>query len=307
MPEPTATARVALTISTFRSDLPVIALLELAFAPGGFQFHAVIVVDSLGSGAIQKAIEERGWPVRYVNSASNLGSAGNLALRIAEAAQAGADWCYCLNHDGHLDIESLQNMVACGTAAPKIGAVYPLLHHGSRSRPWESARLSFFPATGVRSDTRPTQDREVLWSSSNGALYNLAAYRAGLRVWSELWMCYEDLAYGMILHAAGWKQIVCAGAVLADIFDYKSVHRFGRTFVIPDKPAWYSYYNLRNLILIQRRLPFSLGMGFRTVAKALKESAKIVLLEDRRGERLALLFEGAVHGMRGQSGKGRYP
>lgn len=302
--------RVALAISAFCSDAAIIGLLQRLFAEPATHalFDTVIVVDSLGSGAIAEAIAAQAWPVRYFNSERNLGSAGNLGCRLDLAAEAGVDWCYCLNHDGNIDPASIRYMLATALSRPQVGAVYPLLHHGERPKPWEDARRSFFPAPGQRSNERPAGgDAQALWSSSNGALYSLAPYRAGLRVWKDLWMGYEDLGYGMLLHAHGWVQLVCRDAALRNIFDYKTVTFLGRRFTLSDKPAWYAYYNIRNLILIQRRFPFSLRLSANTAAKALRDSFKIVLLENHKSRRLALLWTGVAHGLAGRSGKGTYP
>jgi hypothetical protein len=301
--------RVALAISAFRSDAAVIALLEQAFAPGGFAFHAVIVVDSLGSGRIAAAIAEHGWPVIHEDAACNLGSAGNLARRIALADAEGADWCWCLNHDAALDPAAVAAMLVAALKAPRTGAVYPVLHHGGRPNPWEDGRRSFVPSASRRLATRPEGDAgaQVLWSSSNGALYGLGPYRAGLRVRADLWMGYEDLAYGMTLHGAGWSQRMCRDAVMAGIFDYKAVRFAGRVLLIPDKPPWYCYYNLRNLVLIRRGAPVSLRFWLTVLRKGVRETAKILMLEDRKGTRLRLLWRGALHGIAGRTGKGAVP
>ena len=66
---------VALGISAYRSDVPVLELLKIALAPGQPRFGAVIVVDSLGSGEIASVIEANGWPVTYINAQRNLGGA----------------------------------------------------------------------------------------------------------------------------------------------------------------------------------------------------------------------------------------
>lgn len=80
---------VALVIATFRQDEPVLRLLEDAFnADNKHPFAKIAIVDSLGSGAIERAIEERGWErVTYHNADHNLSSAGNLAMRLELAAQ----------------------------------------------------------------------------------------------------------------------------------------------------------------------------------------------------------------------------
>ncbi len=103
---------VALAISAFKSDSQVLNLLTRAFAAEQPQFGAVIVVDSLGSGRIERAVEENGWAVRYINSPTNLGSAGNLDLRLRTAAETGLKWCLAVNHDGEVTPAKAAKLVA---------------------------------------------------------------------------------------------------------------------------------------------------------------------------------------------------
>ena len=118
-------ASVALAISAFRSDEQVVRVLRAAFGPGKPRFGSVIVVDSLGSGAIAETAKHEGWPIRYINSETNLGSSGNLDLRLRTAAELGFEWCLALNHDGEVDPEKVRKLVEHGRSGPRVGAVYP--------------------------------------------------------------------------------------------------------------------------------------------------------------------------------------
>ena len=303
------TQEVTVAISAFRSDEPVIAMLEAIAERPSPHVRAVIVVDSLGSGAIADAIARNGWEFTYVNAETNLGSAGNLARRIELAAQSGADWAYCLNHDAQWSPDALAAQLALGRSRPRVGAVYPVLHHGSRKRPWEDARRSFSPFANERSATRPIGDEgiEVAWSSSNGALYATAPSHEGVRVMPELWMGFEDLAYGVALDNAGWTQLVCRDAVLGDIFDYVGSQIGGLTVHRPYKPTWYAYYDIRNLLLIRREYG-SAGIPLLSIAKKLaKSTTRIILLDDHKADRLRLLYRGSLAGLTGKTGKGPVP
>ena len=143
----------------------------------------------------------------------------------------------------------------------------------------------------------------MLWSSSNGALYSTAPVRKGVEVMSDLWMGYEDLAYGVDLYQQGWKQLVCRKAVLSKVFDYtKPTLPIKRVF-IQDKPSWYSYYNMRNLVLINKRYGgngVSLMMVF---VKFVHSGARILLFESNRFYKLFLHFKGMIDGFAGRVGK----
>jgi GT2 family glycosyltransferase len=301
-------AGVALAISAFRSDEPVLRLLRTAFEPGQPRFGAVIVVDSLGSGAIAQEVERQGWPVRYVNSETNLGSAGNLDLRLRTAAEMGLEWCLALNHDGEIDHGKVGRLLEHGRTRPRIGAVYPqMLFPRAGGRP-DSPRRSFAPYTLIG---RPTLSAEtcidVAWSSSNGALYNLEPIRDGVSAWPELWMGYEDLAIGWELRRGGWAQLLCTDVTVADDYEFRPARLFGRTLHLAEKPSWYAYYQSRNLLLIARRTNRSAIGWFGIFLRTFVDVGTILLFRNAKRDRLRLLGRGFADGLKGVTGKGPVP
>lgn len=303
------TISVAIAISAFRSDAAVISLLEVIFADLHPEVGAVIVVDSQGSGIIAETATARQWPLRYENANTNLGSAGNLARRMELAAETGAAWCLCLNHDANWEVDRLSALLSAAHSRPRVGAVYPILDHSPREPRWEDGRRHFRPSAGTRLSEIPTDEpaAEVLWSSSNSALYSLTPLAEDIAVMSDLWMGYEDLAYGVALFQGGWIQLSCRSAQLSQVFDYVPRRFLGRTLHIPDKPIWYSYYNIRNLILIWRRYG-SEGVARRTVTwKLIQSCLRTLLFEDKKFARLRLLYLGFIAGISSESGKGPYP
>jgi GT2 family glycosyltransferase len=310
-PDPAPLAGVALAISAYRSDEPVIRLLRTAFAPGQPRFAAVIVVDSLGSGAIRAAAEEAGWPLTYVNADRNLGSAGNLDLRLRTAADLGLEWCLTLNHDGELDLAKVRRLVGHGESRARVGAVYPQLIFSSAGGKLDTPRRQFTTygllgrEPSAASDDEPCID--VVWSSSNGALYRLDAVRDGVTAWPELWMGYEDLAIGWELQRRGWAQLLCRDVPVDDDYEFAPVRLLGREVHLAAKPAWYNYYQQRNLWLIARRTRGAAVGRFSAATRLLVDVALILLCRDRKIERLKLTFRGAWDGMIGRTGKGPVP
>lgn len=303
------TGSVTIAISAFRSDDAVISLLEEIFAAPHPEVRSVIVVDSLGSGIISETAVARQWQLQYENNNTNLGSAGNLARRMELAAETGAEWCLCLNHDANWESCRLSVMLSAARSRPRVGAVYPMLDHSPRKPRWEDGRRHFKPSAGTRLSEIPKDQpaAEVLWSSSNSALYSLAPLTENISIMSDLWMGYEDLAYGLALYQGNWTQLSCRSAQLTQVFDYVPRRLLGRTLHIPDKPVWYSYYNIRNLILIWRQYGTK-GVSLRTILwKFVQSSIRTLLLEDKKVERLQLLYMGALAGITGKTGKGPYP
>jgi GT2 family glycosyltransferase len=303
-------AEVALAISAFRADEAVSQMLKTAFAEGPPGFGAVIVVDSLGTGAIARLVESNGWPVHYINADRNLGSAGNLDLRLRTAADLGLQWCLALNHDGELDLGKIRRLVEHGRANGRVGATYPQLVFSSAGERRDSPRRTFstygmLDRGGNGSEGDPCV--EVAWGSSNGALYRLDAIRSGVSAWPQLWMGYEDLAIGWELKRQGWLQLLCTDVEVSDNYEYAPVRLLGREIYLATKPSWYTYYHLRNQILIARGTRGTAVSWASILARAIVDVSLILLFRDLKGERLKLLLRGTIDGLKGRAGKGPVP
>lgn len=303
-------ASVALAISGYRSDEAVLALLGRVFAEGNSPFGTVIVVDSLGSGAIAEAIAANGWSVTYINAERNLGSAGNLALRIQTAAAAGARWCYAVNHDGVVEPDQVRKMVGHGDSRPRVGAVYPTLIYSNRGNRLEAPRRTLTTHASFEPEP-PRQDalcEEVAWSSSNCALYSLDAVREGVEIWSDLWMGWEDLALGWLFAKKGWVQLQCRDVVVVDSYEYHAARLFGRTLYVASKPNWYAYYLTRNLILIARRTGGEACTPFQLLRRlVVGAGARLLVPRPGRLTWYGNFLKGIAAGMKDVTGKGPVP
>ena len=178
------TCLVAIAISAYQSDAEVISLLEAIFLAPHPEVKKIIVVDSLGSSRIAETATTRKWPLHYENANNNLGSAGNLARRMELAAEMGAKWCLCLNHDANWDPNSLSAMLKVAAARHRVGAVYPVIDHSPREPRWQEGPQRFTPSAGKMISEIPTNQpsKEVLWSSSNFALYATEPLAEGITV-----------------------------------------------------------------------------------------------------------------------------
>ena len=300
---------VALAISAFRSDEQVVRLLGKTFEPGQPRFAAVIVVDSLGSGHIEETAKREGWPLRYINADRNLGSAGNLDLRLRTAADLGLEWCFALNHDGALDQEKVGRLIEHGQSRPRIGAVYPQLIFTAAGHRPDSPRRRFHTYGLLEREARGDGKEcvEVVWSSSNGALYRLDPVREGMSGWPQLWMGYEDLAIGWELKRRGWGQLLCRDVEVEDNYEFSPVRPLGRTIHLAAKPPWYNYYQERNLMLLARAKPGAPISWAGALARFVIDLGLIIAIRDSKIERLRLSLRGFVDGLRGRTGKGPVP
>lgn len=296
-------SRVVIAISAYRSDAQVIRLLEKIFVEQKIEAAGVIVVDSLAEGAIQQRIAAAGWPVRYENSAVNLGSAGNLARRLVLAAEYDADWCFAINHDGMIDREMIETLANAASRHDRVGAVFP-------KRVWiDRGSTVLKPHTHIfnmpvhaASDDGVAAD-EVAWDSSNGALYGLQPVREGVRVWGDLWYGWEDLAYGWQLSNAGWKQYYCSDAMYLDDYEYQQVSIGACKMFITRKPCWVNYYSIRNLILIVRRTEGGMKAWTFVGKRVAREVMLGILFRNSKLKRLGYIFKGFAAGIAGETGK----
>ena len=302
-------SRLCLAISSFRNDVEIERLLREEHDRAATPFSRIFVVDSLGTGRLSDLIQREGWDnVTYFSAAENIGSAGNLALRLELAERAGFQYCYTVNHDGVIDHNVVEHLLEVAEGRPKVGAVYPLRYLTERG---------CYDLTGLRNSPLPLKAAKtipnssavpVFWGSSNGALYSLEPVRAGLRPWSDLWMGWEDLGYGWLLHRTGYQQFLATQARVEDDKEYVTHSPMPRLrLTINDKPSWYAYYQLRNLILITRRNerpPWDYAV---LVGRIAQELLLTSLFRKSKRARYALLIRGIADGIRGRSGKGKVP
>jgi GT2 family glycosyltransferase len=294
--------RVWLAISTFRSDAALARLLEEACQLVPALFERVLVVDSLGSGAIPQLIAERGYGfVDYESASVNLGSAGNLARRLSLAAEAGADYVYALNHDGHLDEGTVAALVDEAKNDRELAVLYPLRRLLNRGGKFDVTGTLRWPVPRIAVKKPPEAHTfGVYWGSSNGTLYSLAPVRQGLTPWADLWMGFEDLGYGWLLAEKGYRQVVVKRAVFNDGYEFQQV--LGGAVHRSDKPAWYSYYFARNLILVARRTHQGAAICTALGLRIAMESVVSATLRPNRAQRLRLIGKGLLDGLTGKSG-----
>ncbi len=297
---------VCLAISCFRNDETVLRLLD-RLAPAGVHYASILVVDSLGTGNLPGKLRTReaAQPVTYECAPQNLGSAGNLALRLELAARTNARYVFAINHDGNASCESIAELLRLAeTLGPKLGAVYPLRRMASRGGVFDVTGRYRFPFAAVRR-RRPPQAAltPVFWSSSNGALYSLTPPRNGLLPYADLWMGYEDLGYGWLLHEHGYKQYTASGVQLDDGYEYQR----SQGLWITDKPAWYAYYFARNLILTAKRTHQPLPVQGLALARVLLELGVSATLRKQKRARLSATLHGLRDALRSRAGKWRLP
>lgn len=289
-----------LVISSFRNDEDVVRILNQAHASNDQIVDRILIVDSEGTGFIPTLLKNKGWDrVVYRSYDRNLGSGANLSERLRLAAEGGADYAYAINHDGYFDLKVVSSLVQAAESIEHLGAAYPLSYltavglynvTGARELPWQAKLVA-------RAPKGPLLD--VFWSSSNGALYSLDPVRRGIVPWEGLWMGWEDLEYGWRLSHDGYRQVIVCDAIFRDNYEYAQT-RLGRVI---NKPAWRTYYNVRNLILAIRRSR-NRPLYYAVAAyRFILECGVILFTRENKWKRLRLLCAGVADGMKGIEGR----
>lgn len=305
----TEVSRVAIAISSFRNDSSVLGLVE-RITSERWPVEHIFIVDSQGTGRVERAIDERGWSgVSYHDSDANLGSAGNLQKRLELALEAGFEFVLALNHDALVNKEVLLRLLE-HRAEERLGALYSLRYYTGKGMYDLTGESEPGMRRAVGTRTMPTEDKiPVIWSSSNVALYALKPLQRGLRPRGELWMGWEDYLYGLDLASHGYKQYIIPAAKCEDNYEYKSLSIFGVTTQVADKPTWYFYYRTRNLGLIALHYHASLRRALLFGVRALMDATSVLLGVEKThpARALSYVLRGAIDGVRGREGKWRHP
>ena len=297
---------ICLAVSAYRNDGAVVALLEEHFDSWAGAVASIAVVDSgRQTSALETCLASR-WPsVLYRHHRGNLGAAGNLKARFELAAEVGAEYLFAINHDGSCEGEAVGALYQAARSAEaegqRVGAVYPLrLVQGGA---YDLTGTSRFVRPLKRSRVKPSRGRlKVYWSSSNGALYSVPAFESGVVPDADLWHGFEDLDYGWRLHAAGYEQLLSTAVTLEDPYEYtKSLG-----VRVADKPAWMSYYTVRNLLLATRRTRQPLPVATSALARLALECGTTALLRKDKLKRFGYMAAGLVDAARNRGGR-RWP
>jgi hypothetical protein len=300
--------RACLAISSFRYDASVLALLDRAAADGALDlFSRIVVVDSVGTGKMAELLATRfGDRVEYHCAERNIGSAGNLALRLQLAARGEEDVVYAVNHDGSVEQSTVRTLLGAAATLGSFGAIYPLRRMTARGRAGYDITGSWSYLSPMRTVATPPAERllPVWWSSSNPALYALEPVREGLLPWADLWMGWEDLGYGWLLAERGYAQFIATTAITDDGYELRPLA--GGVAHVSDKPTWYAYYYSRNLVLIARRTHRPAAAAALVARMALEVGVTVTVRKNRR-KRLGYLARGLADGLRGRAGKWELP
>lgn len=283
---------VAIAISSFKSTESISDLLEEIFS-SNISFAEVIIVDSISDGSLEELIKANNYDVNFYNATTNIGSAGNLNKRLEIASNnSNIEWCFCINHDGYFNAESIITLVDSAKSIKNkgvdVGAVFP-----SRIR-YNKKEKKMVSSDNVY--------EEILWSSSNGSLYSVKPYRENCKVDDNLWMGWEDLLYCLKLKEKGYTCFLSNNSFYYDSYEYEKVKILFFDIYIADKPSWYNYYSTRNLVLGLKSLDDKDYLYKKLLVTVLKSAILTIAFKKDKTERLSLSFQGLIDGIQNKTG-----
>jgi hypothetical protein len=294
--------KVVLAVSSYLGDMAALDLVEVArSAPFQKAFDAIAVIDSGAQqqcALLRETLAAEHPDVEYHWHESNLGSAGNLVVRLNWAIGTGADAVLAVNADGVLVADNIARMLDCLRDTEKA-AVYPThIIEGQRVDLSCCRSVPILPSREPLGRLAGKRSIPVRWGSSNGALYRVDALQAlALDGIASLWYGWEDLGLGLSLHAAGHRQAMSVEAVQPTRADQK--HLSSTRLVVSAKEPWTTYYSVRNLLLLSKT---HRGYTVQISLRVLREFVMIVL-RDRRRQRYARALRGLLDGARGVTGE----
>ena len=297
--------KVGIAISNYKSNQEVIDLVN-RINDEKWLIEGIMIVDSEGDGKILENLSDNvSKNILYHNFDYNLGSAGNLSKRLVLSSKLEWDFVLALNHDALLEKSTFEQLILY-MGLDNIGALYPLRYYHAKGFYDFSGTKEVGPWRSFGPSKKP--DKALIphiWSSSNGALYNLKPVRSGIIPREEFWMGWEDYLYGLDLKKAGYQQYLVSNAVCDDNYEFEERKIGPIKIKMSAKPTWYHYYRTRNLWLISCYYHPSLKRILLVLVRTFIETFFICFGWEKtnRIEALKLQTLGFIHGIMNKNGK----
>jgi GT2 family glycosyltransferase len=251
-PRGSSLPRVIGVLVTFRRPQVLRTMLE-ALTLQDRALDLLYVVDNAPSEESERVVREHADPrteVRYLPSATNLGSIGGFGLGMRHAALEGEpdDWVLSLDDDdppfrSDLFRELARFAKTTLHADPCAGGVGVV-----------GARFDAASARSVRLDDQElTGAVPVDWlGQGHFAMYRVGAVRTTGEYHDQLFFGHGELEYGLRMRAAGFGLYAHGELWHARREEQGRLDLELRPSLALDAPSWRRYYRLRNLIWILR-------------------------------------------------------
>ena len=266
------------------------------------QVDEVVIVDN-GSGEDAKELLERlgGHPkVNVIYNRENLGIAAALNIGVRHAKAAGHQWVATFDQDSKVTPDMIETMLQVYDTYPqkeKVASLSPRYENQS------TGQISTSRSKPLREDGLPYA--EVLVVMTSGNLLKLSVFDMVGYFNEALFIDHVDTEFCLRCAAYGYKILEVNDAILLHCIGFPAQHRIlWKVKTTTNHSSLRRYYVARNSIYIYKRfiLDFPAWVAHDAV-KFIKLIIMLMLFEKDRGQKMAAIFKGIVHGLSGRMGK----
>jgi rhamnosyltransferase len=259
------------------------------------QVSKLIVVDNQSSSAAHSLIARiaSACGAEIIWNDRNLGIAAGLNAGIERAVACGQhSWIATFDQDSLVPPDFVDAIFEAYSACPfrekvaMIGANYKLAMRESTSEP-----ISVRNGLGFR---------EVRTLMTSGSFLKSSVFADCGRFDQSLFMDYVDHEFCLRLRRHGFKVIQASRAVLTHRLGSPTSHRIlAKRFMVTNYSPTRRYSNARNRLIVYRRYLNSDRLWIlQDIFEWFRETAKMVLVEQNRTEKLVSLIRGCWDGIR---------
>ena len=302
--------RVAAVVVTYNRK----ALLRQCVDALKAQSHSldkIIVVDNASADGTPAMVLEAYPEVELLELQENRGGAGGFHAGMKRATEQEADWIWVMDDDAEPKQDALEELFRPGvhqkddTVAVTSLKVFPNSQPQFDQTGWyQPEKMKITPV-----DSSSEAVTEIGYGSFVGLLIRQkTVIDVGLPD-PKFFIWYDDVEYCQRLNNRGQIFLVRNSKIIHHNAFGNSEEagkpRGWRTQ--PFHKYWRSYYAHRNKLLIVRRhvnSPWGRWRGYLMgLWKAARSAVKVIVLSDRKKDRLRLVWRGLLHGLTGISGK----
>lgn len=268
--------------------------------------HEILVVDNGSTDGSDDQIESEFPNVTVLRTGENLGFGEGMNHGIEWGINQGADYLWILNNDTLFPDDVLDNLVEVMETCENIGVLSPRIHkYPETETVWfergiiESDRLQPAHVSEMPTEVRINEDLvENDYIPLCCALVKSTVIDEVSMLSDEYFLYYEDVDFGIKVRRAGFKLVTHEAS---KVLHRKTASTGGNL------GAAISYYKARNRFLFTRNHGSLIDRTFlfSYVQWFIMEFGHRLINGKLRGAKA--FVEGILDGVRGRTGRGRYP
>jgi len=249
--------------------------------------HILYVIDNseTPNTNIVERLRGLGEKIKYIAFGENRGIAYALNLGATLAIESGADWLLTMDQDSRFEKESISKLVeyCMNLRDDKVIIVAPepidteLVYRKRKENPFTYVVIT------------------------SGSMLNLKLYQKNGPFREDFFIDFVDIEYCLRAKRNGLNVITLKGVMME--------HKLGKPrkvlfFTTTNHPPIRRYYITRNRLAVWREY-YSVDPDFirSNMVSFVKETAKILLGEDRKLEKMRMIIKGITDSLRGKFGK----